>query len=120
MIRGVGVDLCSVARMERAMKSEHFLERVFSPKELEYAYSKRAPARHLAGSFAAREAFAKAASLSMYSVAFQGTWVERTSSGPVLRFSDLVQLRVSDSIVHLSLSHDGDYAVAMVVIEGKE
>ena len=120
MIVGIGVDLCSVARMERAVRSAHFVQRVFHPEEVAYALSKGRPARHFAGSFAAREAFSKATSLSMYSVAFRKVWVRRGESAPAIVFDDSVRALLPDGIVaHLSISHDGDYAVAMVVIEDK-
>ncbi len=89
MIVGLGVDLCNVERMRKSIRSDHFLKRVFHPDEVAYAFSKADPARHLAGSFAAREAFSKASSVSMYSIAFCGVWVERTESGPVLRWGNL-------------------------------
>lgn len=119
MIAGIGVDICSISRMKRAIESEHFLTRVFHPREREYAFTKASPERHFASSFAAREAFSKAASLSMYSVAFQGAWVERTDSGPILRVCDVLSLLLPSAQrnIHLSLSHDGDFAVAMVILE---
>lgn len=119
MIAGIGVDLCIISRIKRAMASEHFLSRVFHPSEREYAFSKPSPERHFAASFAAREAFSKAASISMYSLAFQGVWVERTDKGPILRLCDAIALLLppTDRKIHLSLSHDGDFAVAMVILE---
>ena len=118
MIAGIGVDICSISRMKRAICSEHFTKRVFHPCEREYAFSKTNPARHFAGSFAAREAFSKAASISMYTVAFQGAWVERSDTGPLLRISQSVLPLLPEGWkLHLSLSHDGDFAVAVAVLE---
>lgn len=120
MIVGLGIDLCSISRIERLLESVHFRERIFREEELRYAFSKKRPARHLAASFAAREAFSKASSVSMYSVAFQGVWIERTESGPVLRLSERVQSLLDGEKrgrISLSISHDGDFAVAVVVIE---
>jgi len=121
MIQGIGVDLCSISRMEKAVESAHFIHRVFSPEEIQYACGKARPARHFAGCFAAREAFSKASGISMYSLAFGGgMWIERTGSAPIVRCSqtvlDLLPHKGTERI-HLSLSHDGDYAVAMVVLE---
>ena len=63
MIKGIGVDLCRISRMEKLLYNEHLLKRVFHQAEYDYAMSKANPARHLAASFAAREAFAKATGL---------------------------------------------------------
>jgi hydroxyethylthiazole kinase-like uncharacterized protein yjeF len=123
VIVGLGIDLCSVARMKRAIQSDHFVERVFHPSEIKYAFSKAAPAVHLAGSFAAREAFCKASSVTMYSAAFGGVWVERTDSAPLLKINDKVSSIIpphKQGVPHLSITHDGDYAVAVVVIEGNK
>jgi holo-[acyl-carrier protein] synthase len=120
VIVGLGVDLCNVERMRKSIRSDHFLKRVFHPEEIAYAFSKADPARHLAGSFAAREAFSKASSVSMYSIAFCGVWVERTENGPVLKVGKPVQDLIPGGIKgypFLSISHDGEYAVAVVVIE---
>jgi holo-[acyl-carrier protein] synthase len=58
---GLGVDLCEIARMERAI-SRHptFRDRVFTPDEIAYCDSKARPAESYAGRFAAREATIKA------------------------------------------------------------
>lgn len=121
MIVGIGIDLCSIPRIEKAIKSTHFMRRVFTPEEIRYALEKARPARHFAGCFAAREAFAKASGIPMYSVAFgHGVWIERTRSVPLVRCSDSIkeQLpRKGEERIHLSLSHDGEYAVAVVVLE---
>ncbi len=119
MIIGIGVDICSISRMKRAIRSEHFTKRVFHPRERDYAFSKAGPARHFAAAFAAREAFSKASGISMYALAFQGAWIERTHSGPVLLIKDDLRhlLPAEEWKAHLSLSHDGDFSVAMVVLE---
>ena len=122
MIVGLGVDLCSIQRMRKAVRSDHFLKRVFHPEEIAYAFSKADPAKHFAGSFAAREAFSKASSVSFYETVFCGVWVERTGTGPQLRCDEsVISLIPENRKGHsfLSISHDGDYAVAVVVIEGR-
>jgi holo-[acyl-carrier protein] synthase len=60
-IVGLGVDLCEISRVERAI-SRHptFRDRVFTPEEIAYCESKARPAESYAGRFAAREAAIKA------------------------------------------------------------
>ena len=54
MILGIGIDLCRISRMERAIRSRHFLERVFRPEEIAYAEGRgRGRAASLAAAFAA-------------------------------------------------------------------
>ena len=60
-IAGLGVDICEIARIERALERHPTLrERVFSPEEIEYCDSRARPAESYAGRFAAREAVIKA------------------------------------------------------------
>ncbi|MFL5574453.1 MAG: holo-ACP synthase [Gemmatimonadaceae bacterium] len=64
MIVGLGIDLVEVARIERLLreKGERAVERIFTPREAEYAKRRAAPAQHFAARFAAKEACYKALS----------------------------------------------------------
>lgn len=126
MISGIGIDICSISRMEKAIESNHFINRIFHENEIKYVgnTSKRKAAASYAVAFAAREAFCKASGIPMYDIAFgHGVWVERSASGaPMLALSDKTQALMTN--IHpcgyscfVTLSHEGDSAVACVVIE---
>jgi holo-[acyl-carrier protein] synthase len=121
MIVGIGTDLCSVPRMRRAVANGRFVEKVFSREEIRYATSRGDPALHFASAFAAKEALAKASGLGMFGLGFTGAWVRRTDRGPVIEMDGEIAAKLSggDGSVKcwLSLSHDGDYALAFVVLE---
>jgi holo-[acyl-carrier protein] synthase len=58
---GLGVDICEIARMERAIARHPTLrERVFTTEERSYCDAKARPAESYAGRFSAREATIKA------------------------------------------------------------
>jgi holo-[acyl-carrier protein] synthase len=60
-IVGLGVDMCEIARMERALARHPTMRaRVFTPEEVAYCDGKARPAESFAGRFAAREAVIKA------------------------------------------------------------
>jgi holo-[acyl-carrier protein] synthase len=60
-IVGLGVDICEIARMERALTRHPTLRRrVFTPEEIAYCDSKGRAGESYAGRFAAREATIKA------------------------------------------------------------
>ncbi len=60
-ILGLGVDICEIERMERALgRHPTMRERVFTPEERAYCDAKARPAESYAGRFAAREAVIKA------------------------------------------------------------
>ncbi|SDZ91771.1 holo-[acyl-carrier protein] synthase [Desulfuromusa kysingii] len=123
-IVGIGTDL---ARSERFRKfldpGNKVLERIFSDEERRYALQKRDPVPHLAARFAAKEAFLKALGTGLRDgLAWRQICVVLDPLGcPSLelfdRAAELMAQRGA-SKVHLSYSHDGDYAVATVILEG--
>ncbi len=61
MCKGVGIDLCEIARMQRLLDEGHSLRRMFTPEEEAYIRGKGASAAQtMAGMFAAKEAVLKA------------------------------------------------------------
>ena len=123
---GLGVDLCDVLRMEKAIRSAHFVRRIFRPEEIAYAEAKsgRARAAGYASAFAAREAFAKASGVSMYKLALASRFcLMRSEDGRPFLFvpPDLDPgFAEGKKRAWVSLSHDGDYVVAVVVLEKVE
>ena len=120
MIFGVGADLCRISRMRKAISNEHFVEKIFSAEEIEYARSRGDPAEHFAAAFAAKEAVAKASGLGLFGMGLANSRVTRTDSGPVIICSGSLLEKFNERGVRkywLSLTHEGDYALAFVVLE---
>ncbi|MDR1514975.1 MAG: 4'-phosphopantetheinyl transferase superfamily protein [Synergistaceae bacterium] len=120
MILGVGTDLCRISRMRKASASEYFVRKIFSPEEIEYARSKGNPAEHFAAAFAAKEALAKASGLGIFGIGLSGSMVRRTEAGPVIIYGGALMKKFEALGVKkcwLSLTHEGDLALAFVVIE---
>jgi holo-[acyl-carrier protein] synthase len=122
MILGLGVDLCSIPRMEKATRSSHFVKRLFRPAEIAYADGKgKGRAASFAAAFAAREAFAKASGVSLFTLTLSSRFcLERTGGGAprLVVPPDLdAGFAAGEKRAWVSLSHDGDYAVAVVAIE---
>lgn len=117
MIIGIGVDVVDVARFERQLERTPGLrDRLFVAAE------RTLNTRSLAARFAAKEAVAKALGAPA-GMNWQDCWIGLDSHGsPVVEVSGTV-LAVADargvSRWHLSLSHDGGVATAMVVAEGE-
>jgi holo-[acyl-carrier protein] synthase len=124
MIFGIGVDIAAISRFERFVREENapLFERLFTPAEREYCAVRRRSAQHYALRFAAKEAFLKALGTGLRDgLSWQDIEVVNDALGkPELRLAgrsrELFGARNLTSI-HLSLSHDGDSAVAMVVLE---
>jgi holo-[acyl-carrier protein] synthase len=121
MIKGLGVDICCISRMSNALDNPRFSGRVFTSEELTYASLRGDQSRHLASSFAAKEAFAKAGGWGIGRVGLKNVWLCRSDDGPFLCFSEKTLLLLGEIGVErafVSLSHDGDMAVAVVILEG--
>ena len=123
LIVGVGVDLCAVSRMERALARPGFVSRVFTEQERAYLEEKgRSRAQSAAAMFAAKEAVAKALGTGMSGgVCFDRIEVTHDALGaPGVRLCGAAQERLNalgGGRVLLSLSHEGDMAMAFAVIE---
>ncbi len=122
-VHGVGVDLARVGRFRRLVTERSgVIDRLFTAGEKEYALDKRDPAPHLAARFAAKEAFLKALGLGLREgITWQDMEVVRDPLGrPSLRLSGkAAEIGAARGLcaIHLSYSHDGDYATATVVLE---
>ena len=115
----VGIDLVSVARMDAVVErwGERFLRRVFTGEEVDYCRSKSNPARSLAARFAAKEAFFKAvAAHGASGVPLKEIEVVISDRGaPELVAHGKAALALGKRKAALSISHDRDYAVAVVM-----
>lgn len=118
MGQGVGIDLVRVQRIEEKLDDRRFLERLFDPRELEDAGTGPLAAARLAARWAAKEAFAKAVGCGFGD---ELTWADvvvvRDEQGaPGLELSQRAAEYHGNPVTLLSLSHDGDYAIAIVWI----
>jgi holo-[acyl-carrier protein] synthase len=121
MIVGIGVDVCSIERMRKALErhGERFFARICTERE-KTDLAGRDQATALAGRFAAKEAFAKALD-GARGVAWHDVEVRRAASGrPLLELrgtaTDAVE-RFGANRWHVSISHDAGVAVATVILE---
>ena len=124
MIYGIGVDLVNVRRMERVLErwGGRFVSRVFTRAEAELCRSRVFPPSAFAMRFAAKEAFSKALGLGMRKgLRWWDIEVYHHPGGrPGLKAhgrSSEICLEERITGMHLSLSDDGDYGIAMVVLE---
>jgi holo-[acyl-carrier protein] synthase len=124
MIFGTGIDIVAISRFERFVRENNvaLLQRIFTPHELDYCSGKKRSAQHYALRFAAKEAFLKALGTGLRDgLSWQDMEVVNDPLGkPELRLSGRAQesfVRAELSNCFLSLSHDADCAVAMLVLE---
>ena len=120
-ILGVGLDLCDIRRIRRALENPRFTQRAFTPGER--ARIDERGEQTAAGLFAAKEAVSKA-----LGTGFDGFFLDkveiywdekgcphcRLDGGALERFDAM-----GGQAIHVSITHQGDMAAAMAVVEGE-
>ena len=124
MIHGIGVDLVNINRMERVIRrwGDRFTGRVFTIEEAGKCFRRATPYPAFALRFAAKEAFSKALGSGM-ARGLKGTEIEVVNDQggkPGLKlYGTSFEICHKNGItgIYLSLSDDGQYGVAMVILE---
>lgn len=121
MIVGVGIDVAEIERFARSLeRTPGLADRLFTPAELSLPGGGRRGAASLAARFAAKEALAKALG-APGGLRWTDAEVRTEENGrPRLAVSGTVAALASELGVrhwHVSLSHDGGVASAVVVAE---
>lgn len=123
MIIGLGIDVCSIERMKKALErhGDRFFSRICTEEERSDLMG-RDVSTALAGRFAVKEAFAKALD-GARGVGWHEVQVRRAPSGrPVLELSGnavLAMDRFGADSWHVSITHDAGVAVAVVILESR-
>lgn len=116
MIVGVGIDVVDIARFGQTLeRTPRLRDRLFTAAE----QRRRLPS--LAARFAAKEALAKSLGAPVGLVWTDATVVRDEAGKPRLEVTGTVAARAEELGVrrfHVSLSHDGGVASAVVVAEG--
>ncbi|WP_339047269.1 holo-[acyl-carrier-protein] synthase [Candidatus Mesenet endosymbiont of Phosphuga atrata] len=128
MLIGNGIDIVYIPRIENIWKKykEKFLTRVYSEQEIidSYKYSDyRMQVKHFAKRFAAKEAFVKALGTGFYGINMKDIEISNDKNGKpnITVKNNAPNLLSKNNIIQVSLSDDGDYAIAYVIIlESKE
>lgn len=104
----IGIDLVQISDFKSRLEKGD-LDKIFLPVEL----SQNKNAESLSGIFAAKEAFFKVMGQKKE---WSSVWIEKNSLGqPVINSTLLSSLQKAD----VSISHAGDYAIAIVRVEQK-
>jgi holo-[acyl-carrier protein] synthase len=114
----IGVDIVQIGRFEQALRRRPRLaERCFSPAEQAYCSRQRRPGQHYAARFAAKEAVAKALQAP---VRWREIEVAGEGGPPRVILSGSTLERAAGRVISVSLSHDGDVAIAAAIAEAVE
>lgn len=115
---GIGTDMVAVVRIAKMLDrhGERFLGRCFRPGEIPTPAS-----NSVAGRWAAKEAFLKALGADVRGIPYRDVEVGGSGHGPVKlnlhgRARDALAA-AGGKRVHLTISHEQEFAVATVIIE---
>ncbi len=122
-IKGIGIDLVEIARIERAItRHDNFVSRIFSLRERERCDDSSRPGRRYAACFAAKEAASKALGTGIRGFELREVEMLGDELGrPILILSgkagDLARQRGVEEIM-VSVSHSVEWAIAMAQAVG--
>ena len=119
----VGIDLLDVVRMEKFVQNNHFLEKYFTPYEIEYVQKTNRQTLSLAGLFAAKEAFLTALGIGIGGgIALNDIEIRHDDNGkPYLQVlsnkSKIMLTTMSVEEIAISISHADEMATAICIIK---
>ena len=121
MILGLGIDIVNVTRLRAWEDKPELLSRFFHSREIKEAREKSGTLS-LAARFAAKESFGKALGTGIRGFTLKEMRVESDELGkPCMILSGKAEAafkQFGGKRLHVSLTHERDNAVAVVVIEG--
>ena len=113
----IGIDLIKIDRMKRLMErfGDRGLQKFLSPDEIDLIKTPR----NAAGFWAAKEACAKALGCGISAeCGFHDISLSKTAKGgPRITLSRRVTDNFAITDTSVSITHDGDYAIAVVALE---
>ncbi|MBS4035689.1 MAG: holo-ACP synthase [Ignavibacterium sp.] len=121
MILGIGIDIIEIDRVKESIDrfGDHFLNKIYTPNELEYCLSKHNKYQHFAARFAAKEAIYKALSSEWGSdISWQDIDIMNEPNGlPVVKFSgNLEEFVNKDKSIKISMSHSDNYVACVAIV----
>ncbi len=132
MIFGIGCDIVNVSRFRHWIGKPAMIERFFNEKEMLESdrASEQKFAEHYAVRFAAKEAFGKALGTGLEGWQLKDVYIQKDEKGKPSLFVEGSALNVLEERtgekynterlkIHVSLSHEKEYALAYAVIEGR-
>ncbi|HEX8924281.1 MAG TPA: holo-ACP synthase [Terriglobales bacterium] len=125
---GAGVDIIAISRMSQILEGsgrDAFMKKVYTEAEIARARSHPQPVAYFAKTFAAKEAVFKTFSIAgtpdvrLTDIEIQDGQVGEPVAVLSGYFAGLAAQRKVSRVL-LSMSYDGDYAIAMAVLAGGE
>lgn len=107
----VGIDIVQINRFKKLpyTQNKKFYENIFKKSEIDYCIKFKDPYPHFAGRFAVKESVIKSIKNKIKMIDIE---IIQKKSKPMIKNSKKIPY-----IFHISISHDKEYAIAMVISE---
>ena len=114
----VGTDIVQTSRIDKMLqeKGGHFLNHIFSTTEQDICNKKASPSIHYSGKFAAKEAVKKAILSSKLLLTIPLSSIEIQNDKDGMPLVKIQENRFDFKHVKVSISHAGDYAIAIAIL----
>lgn len=117
---GIGVDIEKVERFKELnlLNNGSFLKKIFTDHELKYCFSKKFPAQHLAGRYAAKEAIVKAlCTIRKLQINYNEIEICSIKKIPIVKTN---RKSLQNILFFISISHTEDTAIAFATVMDKK
>lgn len=124
MIQGIGIDIVKLERIEKIIKTkkERFFGKIFTPREIDYIRNKNENSCTIGGIFATKEAVSKLLGTGIGKISWNEIEVFHNNLGrPYVKLYGKALFIMNEKgikNIHLSITHESEYAIAMVIGEG--
>ena len=124
MIVGTGIDIVKNSRIKNLIEKygERFLKKIYTGAEISYCQQKLNSAPSFAARFAAKEAVLKALGTGMRKNSWQDIEIVKNELGkPEVNLTAKTKKKAEElevSSIFLSISHEKEYSIAQIVMEG--
>ena len=112
-----GIDLVNIHRFQDLVNNKTIMNSIFTEKELQYIQKRNSNLSTIAGLFAAKEAFLKALKKGINHYSMKDIEISHdNNNAPFIILHNQIKKDFLIENLSLSISHDGDYSIAVVCI----
>lgn len=112
----IGTDLVEIKRFEKLKINEAFINKIFNENEIDYIKKRNYNTATMAGLYASKEAFLKAIKKGINNYSLKDIEICHDDNGApfIVLHNELKEF--NNKNISLSISHDGDYVIAILLI----
>lgn len=119
-MQSVGIDLVNINRFDKLKDKDKFINKIFTNNELVYINKHNNSNETVAGIYSSKEAFLKAIKKGINNYSLKDIEVLHDDNGaPYITLHNELKELYKDLDISLSISHDGEYATSVVIINIK-